>query len=120
MVLTTNEQVATDTLAISMPGHEPKVFKMGEPNWQPFKAGAKLFRFELPPDYALHPDVRFNLDSVSVRFAETGLWCDGKPVVESLRKLIGFIENAVIKRLSPHVISGFILAPQGETRFVSR
>jgi hypothetical protein len=107
VVLATNEEVSLRHVTVTMPGQTPRVFEIPNPEWQPLKAGAPVFNFQLPPDYELHPEVRFQLDlGLSIGFAETGLFCDGKPVVELFRKLIGYIEQFVIKRLSPHVIRG--------------
>ena len=104
VVLATNEHVATNKVTVAVEGHEPKEFSMPELQWQPFKADAPIFSFTVPAGYELDPKVRLNLDLLlSIRFAETGLWCDGKPVIELLRKLIEFIKKAVVGRLAPHI-----------------
>jgi hypothetical protein len=105
MVLAMNQLANVDKLTISAPDQEPEIITIPNVEWQPFKEGAKLMELSWRIDQALKPDVKFHLNcAVHVQFAETGLWCDGKPVVEVLRKLIEFTDKAVISKLVPFVV----------------
>ena len=106
VVLTTNEVVAAHSVTITSRGVEPQVINVPEDaiKWQPFKDSTQLLHLSFNPGEVLKPDVKLNLAcTLSVQFAETGLWCDGKPVVALLTLLIRYIEIAVIGELAPHV-----------------
>lgn len=105
VVLATNELVKPTSLTFSHPDEGPEVIEFADAEWQPFEDGAKLLEVTLGPNERPKPGVKFNLEiKAEVRFTETGLWCDGKPVVALLRILIKYIETRVIGKLAPHVV----------------
>lgn len=105
VVLTTNELVTPTELTISSPGEEPDVIKLPEGGWQPFEDGAKLLTITLGPGEQLKSNVQFHLDCMlQVQFAETGHWCDGKPVVSLLDQMIAYVERFIVGNLALHVI----------------
>jgi hypothetical protein len=106
VVLTTNEQIKINRSTISgVAGKEPEVCEMVNPRWEPFVHDQKIFEAAFGIDQMSHPDVKFHLDAtVEVQFAETDLWCDGRPVIGLLGKLIEFIEKVPIGRLAKYVV----------------
>jgi hypothetical protein len=105
LVLATNQVAAVKHVTISAPGIETEIVQFFSAPWQPFKAGTKLFEFTLDPGYQPNPETHFNPNcDVVVHFAETGLWCDDKPVVAVLTKLIEYIVKVVVDPLARYVV----------------
>jgi hypothetical protein len=104
VVLATDEHTKPRGIQISHPDEGTEMIEISDPVWKPFKQGTKLLTLSLDPGSVPKPGVQFHLHLESeIRFAETGLWCDDKPVVALLRKLIEYVEG-VVSKLAPHVV----------------
>lgn len=105
MVLITEEHVAPNKLTVSSPEEGTDVIPIEERMWHAAEDGAKVLEVTLGINEVPKPNVNFHLGLTSnVKFAETGLWCDGKSVDVLLGKLIMFVEKGVIGRLERFVV----------------